>query len=520
MPSGMLIASLVNLFYIFFQFREEKSVMRVRVVIDCDESFRKKASYTLKTFFQVLGLQFDFSEPGGVSEGDFVVWYGRVRPSIPARLVFIEAINEASSFFREKRSFDAAMARKFQVSGEDSAALFFNEEFGRNTAHVSSGGEKYRHVNVDLVASTFYFLSCWQESTSAVRDRHERFPASASLQYQLGLLDTPVVNQYVGLLRSEMEKLLGHSIEPRPRFAGKEFAVCMTHDIDYVRKWSLGIVYRELVQYFLLGTKNGTLRERLERFRAFLKAVSARDDPFRSSIEKIVKVEKDAGIHATYFLKAGGTSKHDVSYRINGGYVRKLIKTLEAGGHEIGLHPSYHTFLSSAKMREEKQRLDRVLGKESSAVRQHFLRFSMPETWKVQAELNFHHDSTLGFSDHEGFRAGICHPFCPYDAERDEVIDLWEIPLLAMDGTFQSYRNRSAEESLEIIKTLIRTVKKYRGVGVLLFHNTCYDDLDFPAWGTVFEHTLYFALKEGGFVGTAEEILSSYHNSSNPPSRL
>jgi hypothetical protein len=99
------------------------------------------------------------------------------------------------------------------------------------------------------------------------------------------------------------------------------------------------------------------------------------------------------------------------------------------------------------------------------------------------------------------------------------VIGIWEVPLLAMDGTLQSYRNKSAEESLEIIRELILTVKKYRGVGVLLFHNTCYDELDFPGWGHVFESSLEFALAEGAFVGSASEILNSYLGTLNPPLR-
>ncbi len=518
-PSGMLIASLVNLFYIFSQFKEEKNVMRVLVVIDCDESLRKKASYTLDTFFQVLGLQFAFSEPDRVSVADFVVWYGRVRPSIPTRMVFIEAREETVLFFREKRSFKAANGRKFQFFREESVGLFYDEEFERNPAQLSSGDDRYRHIHVDLVASAFYFLSCWQEVTSMDRDRHERFPASASLQHQLGFFHIPVVNQYVEIFKAEIEKVLGRSLERRPRFHNKEFAVCITHDIDYIRKWTLGIIYRELVQYLLLGRHDAVNSRRLFRFFSFLRAISARHDPYIASIEKIVAIEKQFRVHATYFFKAGVSSKHDTSYRLRDGYVSKLLTDLESHGHEIGLHPSYNAYLNSARTKAEKKNLDDALGRESVGVRQHFLRFRAPDTWRVQAETGFIHDSTLGFSDHEGFRAGICHPFRPYDIEHDAVVNLWEIPLLAMDGTFQSYRNKSAEESLEIIKTLIRTVKKYRGVGVLLFHNTCYDEMDFAYWGTVFENTLNFALQEGAFVGTAEEILNSYHKSSNPPSR-
>jgi len=64
---------------------------------------------------------------------------------------------------------------------------------------------------------------------------------------------------------------------------------------------------------------------------------------------------------------------------------------------------------------------------------------------------------------------------------------------------------------------LIATVKKYRGVAVLLFHNTCYDDLDFPGWGKAFEGSLAFSIQAGAFVGSGKEILESYLRSANLP---
>jgi hypothetical protein len=492
---------------------------QVQIVLECEDSFKKKAAYTFETFFQILGLQFRFADSNEVSSSDIAIWYGREISKISGRVLFIHASPEAQSLFQQRLKLGTSKVKKIRFNGEDSLVFFYDEEFGREEADLVSGGDRCRIIHVDIVASAFYLLSCWQEITSTERDQHDRFPASASLQHQHGLLQIPIVNQYARLMKAELERLMGSSIPEVPRFHGKDFAVCMTHDVDYIRKWSLGIIYRELVQYLLLGKGGRELGNRLKRARAFFQAISTRDDPYRLSLEKILTVEKDAEIHATYYLKTGATSRHDVSYRINDGYGRNLVTSLETAGHEIGLHPSYNSFTSSKKTGAEKERLDHVLRSKAKGVRQHFLRFKIPETWRAQAGLGFEHDATLGFPGHEGFRAAICHPFRPYDSEKDEVIEIWEVPLLAMDGTFQSYRNKTAEESLEIVKELILTVKKYHGVGVLLFHNTCYDQLDFPGWGRVFESSLEFALAEGAFVGSISEILDSYLRTSNPPLR-
>ncbi|MGA9365686.1 MAG: polysaccharide deacetylase family protein [Bacteroidota bacterium] len=490
---------------------------KIQIVLDCEDSLKKKAAYTFQTFFEVLGLDCCLSSPTEVSSADVVIWYGHERPSLDGHVLFICASREAQSLFHKKLRLGMSKTKKIALDGEDSLALFFDEEFRKNPAVVVSGDNRCRTIHVDIIASAFYFLSCWQEITSPERDRHERFPASASLQHRHSLLHLPIVNQHIMLLRKELEGLSGQRLPQLPRFAGRDFAVCMTHDVDYLRKWTLGIVYRELVQYFLLGREGGDFGRRLKRLRAFLKALSVQGDPYRSSIGRILKLEKESGVHSTFYCKTGVTSRHDVSYRLSDGYGQSLLKMLAGDGHEVGLHPSYNTFLDRKRMRVEQERLECALHVKPVGVRQHFLRFRIPETWKIQAELGFVHDATLGFSDHEGFRAAICQPFRPYDADNDGVIPIWEIPLLLMDGTLQSYRNKSADESLEIIKNLIMTVKKYHGVGVLLFHNTCYDGLDFPGWGSVFEESLRFSMEEGAFVGSASEILNSYLETSIPP---
>jgi hypothetical protein len=261
----------------------------VQIVLDCEDSFTKKAAHTFETFFEVLGVCCRLSSPKEISSANVVIWYGQERPNVDGRVLFIHASREAQSLLRRKLRLDPSRTRKITLNGEDSLALFFDEELDRNPAAVVSGDDRFRTIHVDIVASAFYFLSCWQEVSSLDRDRHERFPAFASLQYHHGLLDLPIVNQYVMLLRRELERLSGQRIPQSPRFSGRDFAVCMTHDVDYLRKWTLGIVYRELVQCFLLGREDGDFGHRFKRLRAFLKALSVQDDPYRSSIQEILK---------------------------------------------------------------------------------------------------------------------------------------------------------------------------------------------------------------------------------------
>lgn len=52
----------------------------------------------------------------------------------------------------------------------------------------------------------------------------------------------------------------------------------------------------------------------------------------------------------------------------------------------------------------EKNRSEEIIGREVYECRQHYLRFEVSTTWRIQEK-----------ADHEGFRCGICLPFKPYD---------------------------------------------------------------------------------------------------------
>jgi peptidoglycan/xylan/chitin deacetylase (PgdA/CDA1 family) len=204
------------------------------------------------------------------------------------------------------------------------------------------------------------------------------------------------------------------------------------------------------------------------------------------------------------------TSRRDVGYSARSKSFKDLVGRIENIGHEIGLHPSFNTYKNKGCMRREKGRLEKVVSGRLLGVRQHYLRFEVPTTWRIQEELGFLYDASLGFADREGFRSGFCSPFHPYDVEKDEQLEIWELPLTVMDGTLKDYRGFSAEESLEVLTRTVDTLKAYDGVGVFLFHNTCFDEFDFPGWDRVFQKTLEYAFDQGAYIGSCKDILDKY----------
>lgn len=62
-------------------------------------------------------------------------------------------------------------------------------------------------LSIDIFGSSFFMLSRYEEAVSTERDTHDRFPAIASLAFKAGFLERPIVDEYVELLWSAMNKL-------------------------------------------------------------------------------------------------------------------------------------------------------------------------------------------------------------------------------------------------------------------------------------------------------------------------
>ena len=60
-------------------------------------------------------------------------------------------------------------------------------------------------INCDLLMSTFYFLSSWQEYMSTKKDDFGRFPFKDSFIKELNIVKIPIVNYYFDILINAIE---------------------------------------------------------------------------------------------------------------------------------------------------------------------------------------------------------------------------------------------------------------------------------------------------------------------------
>ena len=277
----------------------------------------------------------------------------------------------------------------------------------------------------------------------------------------------------------------------RPSWRGKLWAVVMTHDIDLLRKRRLGTVLRAIPRRD--GNRGAALRQAL-----------LAPDPRRRSITRMATAERVRGAGATYFFKTAARGPWDVPYDPNSPYLRALVADLEAT-FEIGLHPSYFGHDHAGHLREEHDRLAALTTVRPTTVRQHFLRFDPVVTPRLQRDAGFELDSTLGFARREGFRRGTCFPFPLFDVPANRPLGLWELPLTVMDTTLFTHRGLDAEGAAAAVDRLFAACRRVGGCCVLLWHNTSYDEVDFPGSAEVFEHALDAGLAEGSALLSARD---------------
>ncbi len=141
---------------------------------------------------------------------------------------------------------------------------------------------------------------------------------------------------------------------------------------------------------------------------------------------------------------------------------------------------------------KEKQQLEADIDLKVTEGRQHALRFSFPETWRIWENNGMLTDSTMGYSAREGFRCGTGSTFPVFDFLAKKMLTLKQMPLIVMDTTLNVNSKLSIGESKKIIKYYIQTGQKYNMPITLLFHNLINDSIDWKGWKNLYDELFLY----------------------------
>jgi peptidoglycan/xylan/chitin deacetylase (PgdA/CDA1 family) len=332
------------------------------------------------------------------------------------------------------------------------------------------------------------------EERDGPKDEHGRFSAAAS---SLDPLDPPL---------ERLRRSLG--VEP-PRWRGARFAVALTHDVDVPWRWTRRAVRgsaARLKSHALGRCRAAAVREARALAALPLHKLRRSDPNWR--FDAIMDAERERGSSSTFFLLAGHADPHDGPSPETYDRVRpRLVETLRAGGGEVGLHGSYLAARDPKRLAAEKRVLEE-LGAEVRGQRYHYLRVDPHANLAPLAELGLRYDSSLGFSDAIGFRAGIMQPFRPWDLARDRPLDLVEIPLAAMDVTLgeERYLGLSAADAQRPLLDLLDVAAEFGGGFAVLWHTDRFDRGTAQGWDGLYARFLDAVRERGGILLSAGEL--------------
>ncbi|MFA4864493.1 MAG: polysaccharide deacetylase family protein, partial [Bacteroidales bacterium] len=153
---------------------------------------------------------------------------------------------------------------------------------------------------------------------------------------------------------------------------------------------------------------------------------------------------------------------------------------------EMGLHPSYQSFIRPEIFKKEKLRLEEIVQKPVITSRFHFLRLKFPQSYRDLAAAGIREDFSMGYSSLNGFRASTCTPFYFYDLEREERSNLRIHPFIFMDSAMIDHLRITPEAAVEEIKDLINQVEIYGGEAIGIWHNYSLSEKDqYKGWREV-----------------------------------
>jgi hypothetical protein len=366
-----------------------------------------------------------------------------------------------------------------------------SEDFIKKTDVIV--GEKYQtkvlfpntppcDMGFDIFSAIFFMVSRYEEYLPFTPDRHGRFKATDSLAYKNNFLKIPLVDTWISLFKSILQKKI-----PAIKLLPSHFKAIVTYDIDVAYKFKGRSFRRNIASTIkdLLGFNFKNIDTRIQTLN------NKKKDPwdvYDYLHDTIVRNDLDS----IFFFLLSDTSMHDRNLNYKNPLVKNLID-ITGSFSEIGIHPSYKTSSFPEKILLEKKRLEKLSGKIINKSRQHYLKYILPATYNSLIEAGITEDYSMGFSDFPGFRAGTCKPFYFYDLQNERSTNLKIFPLTLMEGAFINSKYSRPSEALQDIYNLIEAVKKVNGTFISIWHNhTVSETNEYMVWKNVHDQMIQF----------------------------
>ena len=314
----------------------------------------------------------------------------------------------------------------------------------------------------DIFAASFYLLSRYEEYLQHEKDMYGRYAHENSVAFKENFLKIPLVNIWLGHFKKSLQLKF-----PLLTTHNSPFTFLPTYDIDEAysykhKEWwrSAGAVIKDL------------LRGKWDRFSLRRNVLNNKlQDPF-DAYEWMDNLHRSYKLKPRYFfLVPEKTGKYDRNILPKEIALQILIRQ-HADKYETGVHPSWQSGDDMKLIKKEIDTIESITQRKITSSRQHFIRFTLPQTFRYLIAEGIKEDFSMGYGSINGFRASVASPFYWYDLGKDEMTELLLHPFCYMEANSFYEQKVSPEQALEEMRYYYKEVKAVNGTLITIWHNT------------------------------------------------
>jgi len=383
---------------------------------------------------------------------------------------------------------------------EEVSNLLTDADSQECAAYVDRSGESMvARIGYDLFGEVRTLLTCGQP------------PANA---------DMPALELHIAFLRDLITQCGLSLVEIPPVPNGYSFIACLTHDVDHPsirqHKWDhtiFGFLYRAVfgsLRKLLRGRM--PVRDLLANWAAALKLpfvyVGLAKDFWREFDDLYLGLEK--GLPSTFFVipfknysgkRSDGPPPTFRAASYGAQDIASTIQKLLAAGCEVGLH-GVDAWLDASRACEELKEIQRLTGVPETGVRMHWLYYGQ-QSPAVLEKAGATYDSTVGYNETVGYRAGTTQVYKPPDTSR-----LLELPLHVMDTAlfYPTHLELSPQQARTILGRMADNAARFGGCLTINWHDRSIAPE--RLWGAYYRDLVQDLKSRGAWFATAGQAIS------------
>lgn len=331
----------------------------------------------------------------------------------------------------------------------------------------------------DLFAASFYLLTRYEEWLPHTKDMYGRYAHENSLAFKEGFLQLPLINMWMDDLKTVLKEKF-----PQFKTCDAQFRFLPTYDIDEAFSYK---------HKGLLRTLAGTIKQmaadsRWQSAKARVEVLSGRSEDPYDSYTWIDLLHKEYSLKPIYFfLVAQRNWKYDKNILPSQPVMQQLIKR-HAEIYSVGIHPSWRSGDDETLLAHEIKTLENISDKKITSSRQHYIRFTLPHTFRRLINAGITDDYSMGYGSINGFRASVASSFYWYDLGMELTTKLLLHPFCFMEANSFYEQKFTLQQVAEELEHYYNTLKSVNGTLITIWHNSFLGtDKRFTGWREMYK---------------------------------